>query len=102
MVINIGKTEAKTMSWKRYERETARRHRGHHVGGSGNPDYLRGDAVGEVKHMQRPVTKPEVIKLRKKGVTEIHSINGFTESAIDHVQRYDMQVKLFHRGRRVA
>lgn len=89
-------------SWKRYEREAARRHRGHHVGGAGNPDYLRGDAIGEVKHMQRPVTKPEVIKLCRKGVTEIHSLNGFTESAVEHVQRYNMKVKLFHRGRRVA
>lgn len=102
MVINTVKAEAKTMSWKRYEREIARSHRGHHVGGSGKPDYVRGNAVGEVKHLQRPVTKPEIMQLRRKGVTEIHSLSGFTERAVNHVKRYDVDVKLFHRGRRIA
>jgi hypothetical protein len=102
MVFNAKKTETKTVSWKRYEKETSRKHRGHHIGGPGNPDYLRGDAVGEVKHMQRPVTKPEIIRLHRKGVTEIHSLRGFTEPAMKHVQRYDMKVKLFHHGRRVV
>jgi len=99
---NTKKKETKTMSWERYERETARRHRGRHLGGPGNPDYIRGDVVGEVKHMKRPMTKNEVIEIHKKGATEIHSLSGFTESAIDHVLRYNMNVKLFHRGRHVV
>ena len=90
------------MSWRRYERETARKHRGQHIGGPGNPDYMRGDIWGEIKHMQRPMTKAEVIKAHGKGADEIHSINGFTEPAIEHVLRYNMKVKLFHRGRRVV
>jgi hypothetical protein len=90
------------LSWKRYERETARKHNGRYIGGPGNPDYQRGDTLGEVKHRQTPVTKPELMRLRKKGVTEIHSLKGFTESAVDHVLKYDMDMKLFHRGRRVA
>ena len=90
------------MSWERYERETAQKHRGRHLGGPENPDYIRGDVVGEVKHMKRPMTKSEVIKIHKKGAREIHSLSGFTESAIKHVLRYNMNLKLFHRGRRVV
>jgi hypothetical protein len=95
------KKEKKTMSWKRYERLTARRHRGRHVGGPGKPDYVRGSARGEVKDLNRPVTRTEVIEARKKGVTEICSKKGFTEPAINHVSRYNMKMKLFYRRRRV-
>lgn len=90
------------MSWKRYERECARKHNGHHVGGPGNPDYIRGAVAGEVKHRQTPVTKPELKRLHDKGVTEIHSLKGFTEPAIDHVLRYNMNMKLYSRGRQIA
>jgi hypothetical protein len=89
------------VSWKRYERECARRHNGHHIGGPGNPDYQRGDTLGEIKHRQTPVTKPELMRLHEKGVTEIHSLKGFTKPAIDHVDRYGMDMKLYSRGRRV-
>lgn len=89
------------MSWKRYERETSSKHNGHHIGGPGKPDYQRGNVLGEVKHRQTPVTKTELVALRKRGVTEIHSLSGFTEPAIDHAERYNMNMKLFHRGRRV-
>jgi hypothetical protein len=89
------------MSWKRYERETCRQHNGRHIGGPGKPDYSRGDVRGEVKHRQTPVTKPELISLRQKGVTEIHSLAGFTQPAIDHVGKHHMNMKLFHRGRRI-
>jgi hypothetical protein len=89
------------MSWKRYERECARRHNGRHIGGPGNPDYQRGDTLGEVKHRQTPVTKAELMNLRQKGVTEIDSLSGFTQPAIDHVQNYNMNMRLFYRGRRI-
>lgn len=100
---DVGRADGgRIMSWKRYEKDAARRHRGHRIGGSGNPDYQRGDTFGEVKHRQTPVTKPELMRLRRKGVTEIHSLRGFTEPAVDHVLRYDMNMKLFHRGRRIV
>ena len=59
------------MSWKRYEKETCEQHNGRHIGGPGKPDYTRGSVRGEVKHRQTPVTKPELMSLRQKGVTEI-------------------------------
>lgn len=90
------------MSWARYERETAQKHNGRHIGGPGNPDYIRGKVKGEVKHLNRPLTKPEVIRLRKKGVTEIHSLNGFTQPALEHVVRHALKVKLFTKGRRIV
>jgi hypothetical protein len=90
------------MSWKRYEKDCTRKHNGHHIGGSGQPDYKRGSKLGEVKHRQTPVTKPELMRLHRKGVSEIHSLSGFTEPAIDHVQKYNMNMKLYSRGRRVT
>lgn len=95
------KKEKKVMNWKRYERLNARRHRGRHVGGPGRPDYVRGNTRGEVKDLNRPMTKTEIIEARKKGVTEICSKKGFTEPAMSHVSRYKMKMKLFHRRRRV-
>jgi hypothetical protein len=89
------------MSWENYEKSVSHQHNGRHIGGPGLPDYQRGDVLGEIKHRQTPVTKPELIALRKKGITEIHSLSGFTEPAIDHVEKYHMNMKLFHRGRRV-
>jgi hypothetical protein len=47
------------------------------------------------------MTKTEVIEARKKGVTEICSKKGFTEPAMNHVSRYKMKMKLFHRRRRI-
>jgi hypothetical protein len=89
------------MSWRDYERNTARKHNGRHVGGPGKPDYVRGNVRGEVKHRQTPVTKPELRSFRQKGVTEVHSLSGFTKPAVDHAKKYNMNVKLFHRGKRV-
>jgi len=90
------------MSWSRYERETAQKHNGCHIGEPGKPDYVRGLAKGEIKHLNRPLTKPEVIKLRKKGVTEIHSLNGYTRPALEHVATHALRLKLFSRGRRIV
>lgn len=89
------------MSWKRYERHKARKHRGRHVGGPGRPDYVRGSVKGEVKHRKRPLTKGEVMRLTKKGVKEIDSLSGYTRSAVDYARRYKPNVKLFKKGRLV-
>ena len=89
-----------TMSWRRYERRKAREHRGKHVGGAGKEDYRRGDVKGEVKHMKRPMAKPELMRTRKKGITEIEALGDFTEPAKKYARRRKM--KLFHRGKRVV
>ena len=89
------------MSWKRYEKVKARKHRGKHLGGPGRPDYVRGRIKGEVKHWRRPLTKGEVMKLANKGIREIDSLSGYTRDAIKYVKRYRPYLKLFWRGRLV-
>jgi len=70
------------------------------VGGPGKEDYRRGNTKGEVKHRQSPVTRPEAIKIRRKGITEIDSMSGFTEPAKNYAESRGM--KLFQRGRRIV
>jgi len=89
------------MSWRRYERLKAKKHRARHVGGPGKADYIRGSVKGEVKHRKRPLTKKEVMELAKKGVKEIESLSGYTKSAIEYVKKYRPYLKLFKRGKRV-
>ena len=89
-----------TANWKLYEKRKARKHRGRHVGGSGNPDYVRGYILGEVKCWQKPLTKNQVKEIAKKGITEIVSKSGFTEPAMKYIKQYRPHVKLFHKGRR--
>lgn len=72
----------------------AKKHRGHHIGGPGKPDYTRGDIQGEVKQRQRPLTKTEVMKECRKGRREIVCNKGFSESAKEYVARYRPDVKL--------
>jgi len=88
------------LNWQSYERKTARKHNGRHVGGPGKEDYSRGKTRGEVKHRQTPVTRPEAIKIRRRGITEIDSFGGFTEPAKDYAE--SRGVKLFQRGRRIV
>ena len=90
------------MNWRQHERYKAKKHKGRHVGGPGKPDYIRGNKKGEVKHRKKPVTKPEVMKLAKKGITEIESLSGFTKPAIQYALRYRPKLKLLHRGRRIT
>ena len=84
----------------RYEKRKAREHRGRHHGGPGAPDYQRGDALGEVKCRTTPVTKPELQRLvRQKGISEVDSKSGFTQSAIDYRNRWRPDVRLIQRRR---
>ena len=87
------------MSWRRYERIKARKHRGKHIGGPGRPDYVRGKVMGEVKHRKKPLTKREVMELARKGIKEIESLSGYTKDAIEYVKRYRPYLKLFKRGK---
>lgn len=85
--------------WQSYERRKARSHRGKHVGGPRKPDYKRGSVKGEVKHRKRPLTKPEVMEIAKKGISEIESLSGYTKPAVEYAQRYRPDLRLFKRGR---
>jgi len=81
-----------------YEKRKAGEHGAKHVGGPGMHDYQRGEAIGEVKARQTPVTKPELQRLiRQKCVTEVDSKAGFTQPAIDYRDRYQPDVKLISR-----
>jgi hypothetical protein len=88
------------MKWKRYERSKSKAHKGAHVGGPGKPDYVRGKVKGEIKHRKTPVTRPELIKICRNGVTEVESLNGFTRNALEYRDRYRPNVRLLRKGRR--
>lgn len=85
---------------KRYEKEKANRHRGRHIGGSGNPDYRRGAVQGETKNWNRPMSKYDVMNEAKKGRNEIISKKGFTKGAIEYAKRYRSSLKLYHGNKR--
>jgi hypothetical protein len=76
-------------------------HGGTHQGGPGNPDYTRGNVKGEIKTRESKVTKPELQKLIKKGVTEIDSKAGFTKPAIEYRDRYQKDVKLISKKKKI-
>jgi hypothetical protein len=85
---------------RRYERAKARAHRGKHIGGSGRPDYRRGQVKGEVKHWSRPVDSGVIKKAARKQVKEIVSKSGFTRPAIERAKRSG--IRLISRGRTVT
>jgi len=81
----------------------AKRRGGHHRGGPGEPDYVRGREQGEIKYWKRPLNKYDVKVEIRKGRTEIVSREGFTRSAVEYVRRYYKgRVRLYHRGRRIV
>ena len=83
-----------------YEKRKAKEHRAKHIGGPGNPDYVRGNNVGEVKNRKSPVTRPELKRLAARGVTEIDSMGGFTQPAVQSAKARG--IKLFSRRRRIS
>jgi hypothetical protein len=95
------KNSKKNSNWKRYEKIVAKRRRARHIGGPGKPDYERGDAKGEVKCWNKPLSKGDVMKLVRKGYREIVSKSGFTEPAVRYIKRYRPYVKLFHGTKRI-
>jgi len=85
---------------KAHEKRKAKKHRGKHFGGPGEPDYTRGKKKGEVKNWKSPVHSGVVKRAKQKGVAEIDSKSGFTEPAIKFAKKYG--IKLFHRGKEIA
>ncbi len=86
-----------------YEKNKASEHRAKHIGGPGNPDFIRGNMIGEVKCRQTPVTKPELQRLINgdKKVNYVDSKGGFTQPAIDYRDRYHPDVTLESKGKRL-
>jgi len=82
-----------------YEKRKAKQHGGMHIGGPGNPDYIRGRIPGEVKNRNTPITKPELMLLCQKGVREVDSRAGYTQPAIDYRDRYCSRLKLMKKGK---
>ncbi|MDO8874285.1 MAG: hypothetical protein Q7V05_16395 [Methanoregula sp.] len=84
------------------EKRKAGEHGARHIGGPGMPDYQRGGVLGEVKVRQTPVTKPELQRLiTQKGIGEVDSKAGFTQPAIEYRDRYQPDVKLISRGKKI-
>jgi len=84
------------MSWYGYEKRKAKERKGIHVGGSGAPDYIRGDTHGEVKAWSRRMGKTAVRNEVLKGRNEIVSKSGFTDEAITYAERYRPDLRLIH------
>ncbi|MEN6609325.1 MAG: hypothetical protein ABFC24_00640 [Methanoregulaceae archaeon] len=84
------------------EKRKAGDHGARHIGGPGMPDYQRGGVFGEVKARQTPVTKPELQRLiNQKGIGEVDSKAGFTRPAVEYRDRYQPNVKLISRGKKI-
>lgn len=84
-----------------YEKKKAKAHKAKHIGGPGKEDYRRGKVKGEVKDRKTPVTKPELQKLFRKGISEVESKSGFTKPAIEYKKKYHPNKKLFKKGKLV-
>jgi len=52
--------------------------------------------------MKRPMTKPEIRRAVRKGITEIDTLGGYTKPAIEYALRNCPNLRLFHRGRLVV
>ncbi len=89
----------KSKGWQGYEKKTAKSHRGKHIGGPGREDYKRGKVKGEVKARKTKVTKPELKRMFKKGISEVESKSGFTKPAMEYKERYHKDKKLFQKGK---
>jgi len=77
-----------------YERRKSWDRGGSHLGGSGQPDYIRGETLGEVKNWQRPMNRSDVKREAQKGRNEIVSRNGFTDSALEYAEMYRPGLRL--------
>lgn len=75
----------------RYEKKKGDE-RGYPKGGPGSPDYVRGGIKGEVKNWSRPVDRGTLIKLHRKGINEVVSKKGFTDSAKEYAKEKKMRL----------
>jgi len=88
----MGKKPSPSKRGVRYEKQQAKKHRGRHIGGPGNPDYQRGRVKGEVKNWKRPVHSGVIKKAHQKGIKEIVSKSGFTQPAMELAKKYGIKL----------
>jgi len=73
---------------KRYEKKKVRDHGRKPIGGPGKPD-----APGmEIKDWKNPVSKPIVIRAKRKGITKFVNKGGFTKPAIEYGKKTKMKL----------
>lgn len=83
----------------RYEKKKARDFRAKHVGGPGKEDAKKGGQKFEMKDRKTPVTKPELIKMKRRRINRVISKSGFTKPAIDYGKG---RIKLYKGRKRIA
>ncbi len=106
---SLGRRKSTVKVGRTYEQTVHDRVGGTHIGGPGNPDIVKsrglfgilGNDNIEVKAHKNPLTKREVIDEIRKGRTWIESKSGYTEEAVEYIQRYHPNVKLFDRGQQI-
>jgi len=76
----------------RYEKKKARDHRAKHVGGPGKEDARKGSQKIEVKDRKTPVTRPELVKIKRKGINKVISKAGFTDPALGYGKQRRMKL----------
>lgn len=71
-----------------YEKKKVRDHGRKPIGGLGKPD-----AHGmEVKDWKNPVSKPVVVRAKRKGIVKFVNKGGFTKPAIDYGKKARMKL----------
>lgn len=75
-----------------YEKQKAKDHNATHVGGPGKPDAIKGTQKIEIKNWQKPVSKPDVVIARRKGVNKFISKSGFTHPALEYGKQRKMHL----------
>lgn len=87
-------------AWSKYEKQKARAHGAKSLGGPGKVDAQKGRQKIEIKDRVSPVTRPELIRIRRKRVSKVISKSGFTKPALDYGKQKRM--KLYQRKKRVV
>jgi len=79
-------------AWYKYEKKKAKDHKAKHKGGPGKVDAQRKKQKIEIKDRKVPVTRPELIKMKRRRVSKVISKAGFTEPALDYGKKRKMKL----------
>jgi hypothetical protein len=85
----------------KYEKQKVKDHKAKRIGGPGNPDGVTksGQKI-EVKDWSNPVSKTEVIKAYRKGVSKFIAKKGFTKPAVNYGKK--VGIKLYKGKKRIT
>ncbi len=76
-----------------YEKVKAKAHGAKRVGGPSNPDAVtKGGGKIEMKDWVNPVSKPVVVKAKRKGVNKFIAKGGFTGPAVEYGKKTGMKL----------